>query len=210
MIKTCLAVAALFCTALALAAEGGKLDDALLDPAWFGPAAMEFRKTDDIDYLWVKPGFSIEGRTIHVAPWEDFVFLQKAKRDAKDASKAGELTELMPSRLRGMLVQVLDGKAKVSRDEGDLVLVGRFVDVNAGSKAAKWIVGFGAGSATATWDLKLVDRASGEVLAAIHHRAVSGTNMSEIDDKIAKWLERFGTQFAAGFPAFQQGKVAKK
>ena len=50
----------------------------------------------------------------------------------------------------------------------------------------------GAGHVDATWDIKTVDKTSGEVLVVIHHRCVSGTTMSEIDDKIAKWLEKFG------------------
>lgn len=188
------------------ALAGGKLDDGTLDPAWF-PGVPEFRETESFDYLWVKDGFTVEGRTIRVAPWPSPTFSKK--RDAKDGAKAEELTELMPSRLRGALNASLAGKATASKEEGDLVLEGRFVDVNAGSKAAKWIVGFGAGSATATWDMKLVDPESGEVLVAIHHRSISGTHLSDIDDKIAKWLEAFGAAAAKDFGEYAKGKKRK-
>ncbi len=177
---------------LPVAASAQTLDDGLLDPSWFGGPA-EFRTTAEIDYLWVKPGFSLAGRTLHVQAWDDPQFLAaNKKRDAKDSAKASELTDLMPSRLFGGLSQSLDGVAKVSKREGDLILTGRIVDCNAGSKAAKWLVGLGAGSAGATWDIKIVDASSKELLVAIHHRAISATAMSEIDDKVIKWTEKFG------------------
>ncbi len=190
--------------AVRAASEGKKLDKGLLDPSWFGPN-VEFRTTEEIDYLWVKPGFSVKGRKILIANWSDPTMLGQ-DRDAKDSAKASELTEVMPTRLRGALVASLAGVAEASRDDGDIVLTGRIVDCNAGSKAAKLWVGMGAGSATATWDIKIADKASGELLAAVHHRAVSGSLASEIDDKIAKWLEKFGEALhddlaAAGEPA---------
>lgn len=198
--------------AVALAGTAGaqKLDEGLLDPAWFG-REVEFRKTDEIDYLWVKPGLDLAGRTLHVDAWDDPVMLAKKKRDPKDAAKASELTDTFPGRLRGALSHSLDGIATVSRKEGDVVVTGRIVDCNAGSKAAKWIVGMGAGASNATWDLKFVDRATGELLLAVHHRAISGTTMSEIDDKIIKWLEKFGEILKDGASrTYEKGKAARE
>lgn len=199
---------ALFLALAASANAGSDLDEGLLSPEWF-PGAGELRETASFDYLWVKDGFTFAGRTVHVKEWEDPVWLHK-ERDVKDHTKGEELTELMPVRLRGALKASLEGKASVSKEEGDLVLEGRFVDVNAGSKAAKWIVGFGAGSAAATWDLKLVDAATGELVVAIHHRVISGTHMSEVDDKIRSWLEDFGTSAADDFKEYAAGKKRKK
>jgi hypothetical protein len=170
-------------------------DNGLLDPAWFG-GPVTFTKGDDVDYFWIKPGLDLAGHTIVMKPWDDPVILQKG-RDGKDNAKAAELTDSFPGMLRGALTGAFNGKAKVSRTDGDLALTGRFVDANAGSKAAKWLIGFGAGSETATWDLKLVDQRSGELLMAIHHRAVSGTAMSNIQDKLVKWADKFAT-FVAG------------
>jgi hypothetical protein len=190
------------------AGDAKKLDKGLLDPAWFGPQ-VEFRTTDDIDYVWVKPGFSVKGKKLMVDAWSDAQLLGE-DRDAKDSAKASELTELMPSRLRGALAASLSGVAETSKDSGDIVVSGRIVDCNAGSKAAKFLVGMGAGAATATFDIKMVDKASGELVAAIHHRVVSGTSMSEIDDKVAKWLEEFGGELKADLSIAAKGKVAKK
>ncbi len=148
--------------AVALVGTAGaqKLDEGLLDPAWFG-REVEFRKTDEIDYLWVKPGLDLAGRTLHVDAWDDPVMLAKKKRDPKDAAKASELTDTFPGRLRGALSHSLDGIATVSRKEGDVVVTGRIVDCNAGSKAAKWIVGMGAGASNATWGPEIRGSADG-------------------------------------------------
>lgn len=177
------------------AAKAPLLDEGLLDPSWFG-GAVAFSKGDDVDFFWVKPGLDLSGRTIHMKPWEDPVMLRKG-RDGKDNAKATELTDSFPGMLRGALTGAFNGKAKVSRSEGDLTLIGRFVDANAGSKAAKWLVGFGAGSEVATWDLKILDGKSGELLLAVHHRAISGTAMSNIQDKLVKWADKFATFTAA-------------
>jgi hypothetical protein len=191
-------------------AQAQTLDDGLLDPAWFGLPGIELRKTEEIDYLWVKPGLTLEGTSLKVDDWSDPEIRGK-KRDAKDSAKAVEVSEQFPALLKGALMSSLAGVAKVSRKEGDLVLTGRIVDCNAGSKAAKWLVGMGAGAASATWDMKLTDPASGEVVLAIHHRAISGTNMSEIDDKIIKWLEKLGEALKGDIAkAYAAGKKATK
>jgi hypothetical protein len=167
------------------------LDDGLLDPSWFGDN-IAFTKGDEVDFFWIKPGLDLTGRTLFMKPWEDPAMLKKG-RDGKDNAKATEITDSFPGMLRGALSGAFNGKTKVSRNEGDLTLTGRFVDANAGSKAAKWLIGLGAGSESATWDLKILDPKSGEVLLAVHHRAISGTAMSNIQDKLVKWADKFAT-----------------
>ncbi|MCB1009953.1 MAG: hypothetical protein KDB94_13795, partial [Acidobacteria bacterium] len=60
-----------------------------------------------------------------------------------------------------------------------------------GSAAAKFWVGMGAGSGNTTFDLKFVDAKSGEVVVAIHHRVVSGTNLSTTSSKLVDWVDEF-------------------
>lgn len=176
--------------AAAMAGATGKLDNGLLDPAWFGQD-LEFRSSEQLDYFWVKPGFTLQGKTVQVEDWPDPVFLGSKKDiDSKDSARAFQLSSSMSGWLRGSLSNALSDYAQVSKSEGDYVLSGRFVDVNAGNRVAKFMVGLGAGSATATWDMKLVDKQTGELVAAIHHRSVSGTYMSDIDDKILKWMDK--------------------
>ena len=166
-------------------------DEGLLDPAWFGDG-ITFTKGEDVDFFWIKPNLDLTGRVLFMKPWEDPAMLRKG-RDGKDNAKATEITDSFPGMLRGALTGAFNGKAKVSRTDGDLVLVGRFVDANAGSKAAKWLIGLGAGSETATWDMKILDPKTGEVLLAVHHRAISVTAMSNIQDKLVKWADKFAT-----------------
>jgi hypothetical protein len=210
--KLCPAVLFLFTLVFAAAAgASNRLDDGLLDPAWFGQD-LEFRSSAQLDYFWVKPGFSLQGKTIQVEDWPDPVFLGvKADVDSKDSGRAFQLSASMANWIRGSLSNALGDYAQVSKGEGDYLLSGRFVDVNAGSKVAKWMVGLGAGSATATWDIKLVDKNTGELVAAMHHRSVSGTHMSDIDDKILKWLDKdFGPAMRQNLASYASAKKAKK
>lgn len=209
-VRSCFLFLLVWATAAALCAAE-RLDDGLLDPTWFGKE-IEFHTSNRLDYFWVKPGLSLEGARIQVAEWPDPIFLgPKADVDNKDSARAFELSGSMPNWLRGALSNALAGYAEVSRDEGDYLLSGRFVDVNAGNKVAKWLVGLGAGSATATWDIKLVDKKTGEPVAAIHHRSVSGTHMSDIDDKILKWLnEDFGPALRQELSDYASTKAVRK
>lgn len=171
------------------------LDDGLLEEKWFG-GPVAFAKGDEVDFSWFKEGASFTGRTLWFKPWEDPVML-KPGRDGKDNAKATTLTDSIPATLRGALAGALAGKAKVSRSEGDILVLGRVVDCNAGSRAAKFLVGWGAGSEIVTYDIKFVDAASGELLAAVHHRVISGTSLSTIEDKMVKWADKFATFMAA-------------
>jgi len=160
-----------------------RLDDGLLDPDWFG-VAEGWRTRSGIDYFWMKPGFTLESRTIELASWPDPLFLN-GKRDAQDGRTAYRLTDSMPGRLERALSPALAGRAQVSRRKGDVRLIGRFVDLNAG--APSWAE---PNYANATWDLKLVDAATGETLAAFHHRGVSGLDTLNLSEKVNRWLTR--------------------
>jgi hypothetical protein len=198
---------ALILLATPVLAERRGLDDGLLDPAWFG-GERSFRETDEIDYLWVADGLDLNGATIRVVDFEPTDLLGE-DRDSKDRAQAAQLTDNFPGWLDGAVGSVAG--LSTSDAEGSYTLVGRIVDCNAGSVAAKWIIGMGAGSSTATWDLKLLDP-QGEVVAAIHHRAISGTNMSEIGDKILMWLDDgLIPALEAGLGrTYASGKIAKK
>jgi len=165
------------------------LDDGLLQESWFG-VPVDFRSEKEIDFLWVKPGFDLTGRQLRLRSWEPAVMLQK-QRDEKDLKKAAELTYLFPLVLRNTLGPAFGTRVKLSSTEGDFTLIGRFVDVNAGSQNAKMLIWMGAGSGTATWDLKVVDSRTNELLLAVHHRCVSGSAFTEVQDKLEKWSRMF-------------------
>ncbi len=71
---------------------------------------------------------------------------------------------------------------KVLRDgEGDgaVVLEMRFTKVTTGNRAARFFVGFGAGSSTVGIEGKLIDRKTGEVLATFENNTHSPASMGD-------------------------------
>jgi hypothetical protein len=191
----------------AVAPSTGRLDDGLLDPQWLGVTG-EWRTPSDIDYLWVKPGFSLEGQTLELAEWDAPLFLN-GERDAEDSKLALRLTESMPGRLQSALAAAR--VTNVSRTEGTLRLTGRFVDCNAGSKALRMMTGSSVVIANATWDIRLVDKASGETLAAVHHRGVSGADSHNLGEKINVWLTQvFAPALHDGFAVYTGAKPARE
>jgi hypothetical protein len=186
--------------AAAAAVGSTSLDEGRLDPAWFGGPGVEFRETGGVDYVWLKPGFTADGHTFWVKPWEEPAWLGK-DRDTADAARAEELTKAMHARLKGALATALRGKAQVSLHTGDVLVLGRLVDVNT-TKAARF-------TGAATWDMKFVDRKSGELLLAIHHRAINANFMSDLPSRIWKWMGDFGADMRYDFPDYPKGKTRR-
>jgi len=181
-IHACALVMALTLMASAGAAVGPQLlDDGRLDPTWFGPG-VEFRTTSVIDYVWVKPGFSLKGKKLRIEEWPEPAFMGKERRP-RDAARAYELAEQMPLRLRTVLRRSLKGFAEVTTEGGDLILSGRLVDYVAKGTMGK-------SSPQATLDIKITDAASGELLAAVHHRKL--ISFSTVEERIDMWLGKFG------------------
>lgn len=200
------------CAIAAPASAAGDFDEGKLEASWFGNG-LEFREADEIDYLWVKPGFEFSGQKVAFVEWEEASFLGEdaGKRDAKDKRLANDLTGEMPGIFAEAFKNALGGKATVVESGGALRAVGRIVDCSTGSAAAKFWVGMGAGSGNTTFDLKFVDTKSGEVVVAIHHRVVSGTNLSTTSSKLVDWVDEFAEEVAKkGIGTlYQKGKRVK-
>jgi len=190
---------------------GAALDEGKFDTAWFGSGEREFRQAEEIDYLWVKPGFSLAGKKVHFAPWQEPVFLgeEAGKRDAKDKRMANDITRNMPSWWEEAFRNALGGKVEVVPSGEAVRVVGQVVDCSEGSTAAKFWVGMGAGSGNTTFNLKFVDAGSGELLAGIHHRVVSGTNLSTTDSKLIKWIDEFSEELGKKELADTYGKAKR-
>ncbi len=186
----------------------GRLDDGLLDPEWMGVAGAggEWRHPAGIDYLWVKPGFSLAGKTIVLEQWTAPTFLN-GERDREDSRVAINLSDSMPGRLESALSAA--GITNVSRTAGggqnDVRITGRIVDCNAGSRALRLMSGSGLVVGNATWDIKIVDAATGETLAAVHHRGVSGADSRNLGEKINLWMTRiFAPALHDGFSVYDK------
>lgn len=188
-------------------------DEGKLDPSWFGPA-VEFREADEIDYLWVKPGFDLAGAKVRFADWEPAKFLgeKASERDAKDKRLANDLTGEMPGYFAEAFRNASGGKLTVVSSGETIRAKGQIVDCTTGSAAAKFWVGMGAGSGATTFNLKFIDVKSGQVVAAIHHRVVSGTNLSTTESKLVKWIDEFAESIARKSLAalYKDGKKVKK
>ncbi|MGH7868057.1 MAG: hypothetical protein ACREP9_10630, partial [Candidatus Dormibacteraceae bacterium] len=153
------------------------LDDGLLETKWFG-TAITFQKADSIDFYWIKPGLNLSGSTLAFQAWDDPVAL-KPGRDKKDQERAQKLSDSLPGLLMRGFEPAFGQKVKESKREGDYTLVGRVVDANAKSTGARFFAPAGIGAAeTVTWDFKIMDTKSHELVAAFHHRVVSATVMS--------------------------------
>jgi len=172
------------------------LDEGLLEEKWFG-IQVPFAQVDEADFFWLKPGLDLTTKTLQFMPWDDPVSLRTG-RDDKDKARAQKLTDSLPGLIMRSLEAPLAGKVTLSRKTGDYQLVGRIVDANAKSTAARFFAPAAIGAAeSVTWDFKIVDAKTQEVVAAFHHRVVSATVMSTVDSKLEKWLKVFG-------PFFQQ------
>ena len=139
-----------------------KRDDGRLDPAWFAPERLEFRQSGKLDYLWVRPGFSLQGRTVQFLPWEATVLLPE--RDEKDRRAAAFVYDNFPPKLAEVFGEELDGTARVVAADGEVRVLGRIVDCNAGNAWAYVYPQF-------TFELKFLDR-DGVLQAALHTRYI--------------------------------------
>lgn len=189
----------------------GLMDEGALDPFWFGQG-LAFRSTGEIDYLWIKEGFSFAGRKLHFLEWgpPEFMGEDAKDHDVEDLRLATIISNRMPEMLEEEIGMALGGRAETSLTEGDIEVIGRVVECSTGNRFAKMIVGFGAGAGYATIDLKFVDAATGELLVAVHHRVVSGTTWSTTDSKFARWVAKFS--YLAGDLAniYARGKPTRK
>ena len=180
-------------------AAPARMDDDHLDPSWFVNSAdderIEFRITRLIDYLWVRENLTFEGRQLHVDDWE--ATRLGSQRDNRDRAKAVELTKIAPELLLRAFEKSLKGDPSFSSTNGDVRIVGRFVDINAG-RAAAFVF------PNATFDIKLVDTRSGELLVAIHHRLVGRTK-----SKLKPWFKKLGKALQKDLSTiYEEGKIA--
>jgi hypothetical protein len=175
----------------------GTLDDGRLEVSWFSEGGLAFRDVEEADYLWVKDGFDIDGHTFHFKEWAvTFLGDDEHDRDASDRRLAKSMAEAMPDMLEEYLGDEWEGKASTSRGSGDVVVEGRVVDCSTGNTAARIVVGWGAGSAHCTVELKFTDASSGELLAAVHNRSSAGMSWDDTETVLADWISDFGNDVA--------------
>ncbi len=148
------------------------LDKGLLDPAWFGVDGAQLKPTQltlfySMDFFWAKEGLNLKGRSLRVT-WEAPVWL-RPETDPLNLKAGGEHTANFPGYLVEALSKTLGETVMLSTAEGDLMLVGRVVECNAKGSYLSYAI------ESVTYDLKLVDDKTGEVLLACHNRLLGGS-----------------------------------
>jgi hypothetical protein len=179
--------AGLLALALTLAPHGAlgqrtdaPLDEGRLDPAWFG-VGLEFRNAGEIDYLWVRPGCELDGRKLRFVPFGKVEFLGEnaTKRKPQTRERAEALSPILHEHLADRFRNAFEKRISIVAADEDLRVEGRVVDASSGFITVTYV---GVSHCIPlTVDLRFVDAATGELLAAIHHRAV--------EDDWDEWLE---------------------
>lgn len=177
----------LLSSALVMGQAAG-LDEGRLDPSWFGAGAV-FRPSKNLGFQWLKPGLDLRNRSIRLKVWEPTAWLL-GKRELKDERLLVRVEKLLPTELDRRLRKGLKGAIPVSPTQGDLILVGRVVDA-VGEEADSMAMGHTALS----FDLKLVDGDSGELLGAFHD-TLQGLNNDAISSQYGRWCEDLGRLLA--------------
>lgn len=151
------------------------LDHDLLDPAYFGIDGSLMKENKVADFFWVKPGFSFKGHTLKV-DWEAPHLL--VPHDEKvDLDAAAYFSKLLPQELLKCFAASLWPAAKVSSAEGDLILTGRIVMINAKSR-------FSFSKEILTFDLKIMNAATKEVVLASHHRLIPNPGLWNMKQRV--------------------------
>lgn len=164
------------------------LDEGRLDPAWFGAGAV-FQLTKNLGFQWLKPGLDLRNRSIRLKAWEPTAWLL-GRRELKDERLLVRLEKVLPTELERRLSKGLKAAIPVSPSQGDVILSGRVVDaVGEGEDSMSM------GRAALSFDLKLVDGDSGELLGAFHD-TLEGLNNDAISSQYGRWCEELGRLLA--------------
>lgn len=181
--------AALFLSVPAiLAAQTAVLDEGRLDPAWFGPNAS-LQPSKALGFQWLKPGLDLRNRAIQLRAWEAPAWLLGV-RARKDQYFLQQVAGSLPAGLERGMRRGLKGGLPVSTASGDLHLVGRVVD--AVGRADDYM---SVGAVALSFDLKLVDGDTGELLGAFHD-TLESPGVEYIPGRFERWCEELGRLFA--------------
>lgn len=182
-----LLLAPVFLTAQAVDADG-RMDEGRLDPAWFG-AAASLRTSRTLGFQWLRPGLDLKARSLRLKAWEAPAWLL-GPRALKDQTFLQRVEPALPSALDRGLQRGLKGALPVSATGGDVQVVARVADAVGQSDDY-----MAMGSVTLSFDIKLVDGDTGELLAAFHD-TLQGSNAEAITFLFGRWCEDLGKVLA--------------
>ena len=171
-----------------LVAQAPGLDEGRLDPAWFGAEAV-FQPSKTLGFQWLKPGLDLRHRTLQLRALEPAAWLlgPRARKDQAFLQRI-EAT-LVPDLERG-LRRGLKESLPLSATNGDLLLSARVVDAVGESDDY-----MGMARVSLSFDVKVVDRDSGALLAAFHD-TLQGAGPGAVTGQYGRWCEGLGRLLA--------------
>ena len=173
------------------------LDDGLLDPSWFG-TGVKFTESKSSDFIYIKPNISFKGKSFYLAPFE-VNYLRSNRRD-RDKELGDYILRNISTWFVSSFDEQLSPKPKWgSKEEAEIIIIGRLVDVNNAYGGPAMMFGAMAGQDNqdhATWEFKFIDSKTGEVLLACHHRKIIFYTFTYSTKKAAlktfqRWLSAF-------------------
>jgi hypothetical protein len=172
--------------------QSAVLDEGRLDPAWFGPGVV-FQPSKALGFQWLKPGLDLRKRTLQVRAWEPAAW-PMGKRDTKDQVFYGRIERQLQPNLASGLKKGLKGTVPLS-PTGDVLVIGRMVD--AVGEAGDYL---SVGGVTFSFDVKVVDGDTGELLGAFHD-TLRGPNADTLPLQLGRWSESLGQALGAAVPS---------
>lgn len=174
-----------------MSAQGAPLDEGRLDSAWFGPAAV-FQPSKELGFQWIKPGLDLQKRSLRLKAWEPAAWLL-GKRGTQDQLFLLRVERSLQPDLDKHLRRGLKGALPVS-GEGDVAILGRVVDA-VGAAEDSMV----PGSMTLSFDVKLVDGDTSDLLGAFH-TTLSGPGTEAVLAQYWRWCEDLGRLLAKQVP----------
>jgi hypothetical protein len=113
-------------------------------------------------------------------------------------------TEGLVQGVRGEVDTKVTIEDKEPKSAGTLIIRGKVVELDPGSKSARYFAGFGAGAARVKIEAEIVDAASGEVLARFEQERRSGVGVmgGDYQELLQRSLNAVGEDIANLLKAF--------
>ena len=173
-----------------------------VDPRSVGPLRPDI-EDPDAGLVGIEPAFSLKRYQVIVV--ERFVVSPSEIKDAEDTKLAKERSAYLQAQLVAkmqadtLLPRVVDAAAgsEAPTGEGVLVLRGEISRLTEGSQALRYLVGFGAGSAKAQVETRLVDARSQQVQLITVDRRTRGGGMfgGDSEEILTDFMDRIADSF---------------
>ena len=162
----------------------------------------------DIDQLEIVKTFHFgDYKQVVVQPFDtDGVKLPDKEDNSYDSARrvVASATEGFVQGLRGSVDPKVTLSEKAGKSDGTLVVRGKVLEMDPGSKAARYWAGFGAGAARTKIEGEIVDAHTGEVLARFTQERRSGVGVmgGDYQELMQRNLNAIGEDVAAILKTF--------